>query len=281
MKKNICVYHKNCADGMGAAWAHSKAKENAIYLPAVYKKPPPLCVFAGNDVAILDLSFPHETLLEIAKVAANLTVIDHHLSAEDNLMSLPVHIKVVFDPCRSACCLAWQHYHPTIEIPTFLRYIEDRDIWKYRLLNSREITAAIHSYDYSLDSYDVLSRKQWDSLLQEGQGILRYQNKVLLEHYAEAITVGGIGDWRVPFINAPHHMASDICNMLCEDRPFALSWYATDTEVICSLRSESGREDVGKIAAAYGGGGHKHAAGITFTHEEARRYLCIDMQATT
>ena len=56
MRNNIHVlYHRDCADGFGAAWAAHRelGREKVEYLPCTYGEPPPE-MESGSRVYILD-----------------------------------------------------------------------------------------------------------------------------------------------------------------------------------------------------------------------------------
>lgn len=51
----ICIYHGNCADGFGAAWAVRKALPDCEFHAGIYQNTPP--DVAGRDVVIVDFSY--------------------------------------------------------------------------------------------------------------------------------------------------------------------------------------------------------------------------------
>jgi hypothetical protein len=63
--------------------------------------------------------------------------------------------------------------------------------------------------------------------------------------------------------NCPPHLASDVGHQLANaSGTYGLLWYINkEGKCICSLRS-NGDYDVSAIAKAFGGGGHKNAAGF-------------------
>ena len=65
-------------------------------------------------------------------------------------------------------------------------------------------------------------------------------------------------------VNAPSFLASDLGHELAnKSGTFGLVWsMAGDGQVHCSLRS-NGEYDVSAIAKAFGGGGHRNAAGFS------------------
>ena len=55
---------------------------------------------------------------------------------------------------------------------------------------------------------------------------------------------------------------------MSENEPFAACYYETEKGRVYSLRSQEYGVDVSVIAALFGGGGHKNAAGFRVNFEE-------------
>jgi nanoRNase/pAp phosphatase (c-di-AMP/oligoRNAs hydrolase) len=66
-------------------------------------------------------------------------------------------------------------------------------------------------------------------------------------------------------------MASDAGNLLAQDEPFAVCYWDDREKRVFSLRSVAQGVDVSEIARAFGGGGHRQAAGFSLSFEEADR----------
>lgn len=50
MSKYLCIYHANCADGLGAAWAVHRALGDGVeFLSAKYGELPPIESYDGED----------------------------------------------------------------------------------------------------------------------------------------------------------------------------------------------------------------------------------------
>ncbi|MFP4063271.1 MAG: hypothetical protein ACLFS2_10825 [Halochromatium sp.] len=71
-----------------------------------------------------------------------------------------------------------------------------------------------------------------------------------------------IGGHEVPVINVPSKYSSDVGAALCGGEPFAACYWDTPAGRRFSLRSDAQGLDVSQIAAGFGGGGHRHAAGF-------------------
>ncbi len=257
MSRPLIIYHADCADGFGAAWsAYQKFGEGADYVPCQYGRPAPDTT-DRDEIYIVDFSFPRDVLLSMT--TGSIVVLDHHKTAQAALAGeWPERYDVQFDMDRSGARMAWEYFNGGGSLPDLIRYIEDRDLWRWKLPNSREVSAAIRSYPMDFRIWNDFTIPQ---LANEGAAILRYTDQQIgdLASMAQRREIGG---HNVPVINAPACWASEICNRLAEGEPFAASWCASETEVFWSLRSAPDGLDVSEIAKQFGGGGHKHAAGF-------------------
>jgi oligoribonuclease NrnB/cAMP/cGMP phosphodiesterase (DHH superfamily) len=262
----LCIYHSPCADGFSAAWAVWKRFGHSVrYHPGVHGEAPP--DVTGEHVVIVDFSYKFPAMLPLMAQAASVTVLDHHKTAELDLLPLlgTGRIDGVFDMSRSGAVITWQYYHPNEPVPELLLHVQDRDLWQFKLSHTREIQAAVFSYDYSFDTWSKLHAEcQIDkiNLIKEGEAIERKHHKdiaELLKSSTRSMMIGGI---TVPVANLPYTMSSDAAHILAQDAPFAACYFDRAGSRIFSLRSTDSGADVSEIAAAYGGGGHAHASGF-------------------
>jgi oligoribonuclease NrnB/cAMP/cGMP phosphodiesterase (DHH superfamily) len=271
----VCLYHKNCADGFGAAYAvWCVYQDKADYIPVQYGDEPP--DVTGKEVYIVDFSFKRDILLTMADIAKSVTIIDHHKTAQEDLEGIFNSPKIdgIFDMTKSGAVLTFNYLYPRFnEPPLLLQYVQDRDLWRWELPYSREFSAALQSYPFDFKLWDCFnSDSKILDLQAEGIAILRYQRHQIeiakSQHWFE--TIAG---FRVPVVNLRGILVSDVVGELSEGFPFAAAVFYTATHKVFSLRSKEGGEDVSAVAAKFGGGGHKHAAGFSVpliqTHEDA------------
>jgi len=82
---DVMLYHANCADGFGAAWAAWIKWGDAVdYRPVSYGQEPPTDL-SGKHVLIGDFSYKRDALAVLAETTASLVILDHHKSAVDEL----------------------------------------------------------------------------------------------------------------------------------------------------------------------------------------------------
>lgn len=267
MSKPLCIYHGNCADGFGAAWAVWKAHPDWEFFPGVYQNDPPDC--SGRDVYLVDFSYKRAVLESIIDCAESVTIIDHHKTAADDLADLIGPLADgVFDMEHSGAMLAWQWFHGDAEPPQLLRHIEDRDLWKFELPFTREIQAAVFSYPYDFALWDALMNTDTKQLAAEGAAIERKHFKDINELLGVVTREFEIGGYRVKVANLPYTLTSDAGHKLAEGNPFGGCYWDTPDGRVFSLRSTDDGIDVSEIAKQYGGGGHRNASGfrVPFDH---------------
>lgn len=254
------LYHRGCPDGFGAAWAAWKKLGNAAqYIPVQYGEPFPEMP-AGAEVITVDFCYPKERLLELRGKVKSVVVVDHHKTAFDSSGDLP---DTHFDMNHSGAVLSWMHFHPEKPVPELLLYVEDRDLWRFKLPDSREFSAALSSYEMKFDLWEGLATMGLDKLRHDGGVILRMQARKVEEICARAYW-REIDGHKVPVANATS-FTSEVGDRLCQlhpTAPFSAFFYDIEGLRCWGLRSP-GRMDVSAIAKKFGGGGHPSAAGFT------------------
>lgn len=307
--KPLVIYHANCADGFGAAFAAwLKLGDEAEYRACHYNRE---CFQDGEtvhnrEVYILDFSFPREVMDWLLRDAKRVVWLDHHKTAFEmwcgswapkmKFSKTDDHYIVLDDECSGAL-LAWEYFHPGTEAPMLIQHIDDRDRWQFKMDGSRELHAALASYQpwtfdqwwrLFYDKHGLGTNKRAD-LIQEGAAILRAHNQNVQAALKQArpcvITpaiIDSAASYKAPWVwgdsdefgdfcfadglavNAPAFLASDLGHELAnKSGTFGLVWsMAGDGQIHCSLRS-NGDYDVSAIAKAFGGGGHRNASGFS------------------
>ena len=264
---DLVLYHADCTDGFGAAWAIWKRFPNAKFVAVKHGFPPPEGL-EDRHVVIVDFSYGREIIESIAKKAASLCILDHHVTAQAALDGFSF---AHFDLEKSGAVLAWEWAHEE-SAPLLLKYIQDKDLWQWQLPGSREVNAALASYPFDFSTWDSLSK---DILEVEGRGILRYENMLVDKMTEEAVMISLNGE-TVPAVYSPV-LTSQIGERLSANHPFCVIWHQRDGRRYFSLRSKTGGLSVASIAAQYGGGGHTHAAGFSVSLDSAESRLLDPM----
>lgn len=261
MNVDMVIYHANCVDGFTAAWAAWRRWPEAEFVPAQYGDDPP--DVEGRDVIIVDFSYPRETLRRMRdglSMANTIQVFDHHKTAQSDLESLDF---CTFDMERSGAGLAWDELIGG-KRPPLIDYVEDRDLWRWHLSSSREVSAYIALQERDFITWDELEhevRCHWDSVVEKGEVALRVTDRYVAQKKEEAGRVR-IAGHVVPCVNTTWAV-SETVGALAKDAPFAAGWFQrTDGKFVYQLRSRRDGADVSEVARLYGGGGHHGAAGF-------------------
>lgn len=266
-KKIYVLYHGGCPDGFGAAWAaHRFLGDSAEYIPVYHETPGPDYNalpdrdYDGAEVYICDFAaYSRETLMKLHERAHRVVILDHHQTEMSRLHDLEF---AQFDMSRSGAMMAWDHFFPGQAPPKLLRWVQERDLWKFESPESADATAALRSYPFDFDVWDRLMEDPSDLILRgKIAGELTAQT---VEMICKQATFMNIGGYEVPVVNATCHW-SEVGRLLADsnpDRPFAGSWYQlANGKLKWSLRA-NGDFDVSSVAKLFGGGGHKAAAGF-------------------
>src|SRR5258706_3669482 len=187
MSKKLCIYHSNCADGFTAAWAVWKALGHDVeFYPGIYQNPPPMV--AGRDVIMVDFSYKRAIVESMADCARSILILDHHKSAIEDLADIDErpNVQAVFDIGRSGAMIAWQYLNPQLPIPRLVRYVQDRDLWQFKMDHSREVAANLFSFAYDLQTWGRIANDVEDDgglvmFLTAGAAIERKHHKDIAE----------------------------------------------------------------------------------------------------
>lgn len=269
MRRPLVIYHADCRDGFTAAWvAYRKFRDEAYYIAVKYGEPLDLNI-QDRDVYILDFSYPRSVLEQMHNSAKSLIVLDHHKTAQEDLAGLPY---AVFDMNRSGAGLAWDYFFPNEKRRWIVDYVEDRDLWRFNLPNSRELNAVIGCTPMTFEAWDELNGNiNLNPLIEQGKAILQYQDELVRAISKNAAYVHS-EHIAFAYVNTPI-LQSEVLAHLAIGQDFAVSWAdQADGGRSFSFRSSRDGLDVGELARRMGGGGHKHAAGYHITGAEAAYY---------
>lgn len=286
-QKITVLYHANCLDGFGAAYAAWRYyHEQAQYIPVAYDEPAPIAACTNALVYLVDFCYPFEVMQDICIAAREVVILDHHKTSVGIKERLQIvsdergwncNISGIHDLERSGAVISWDWFHNSEEdtpAPPMLLHIQDRDLWQFKLSFTREITAALAEpllVDRSFDYWHILI-KFWkldkELLIDYGEALVasRQSRCTALAEKAYPVIFQGITGLAV---NAPYDIASELGNMLAEKSgTFGAVWqYEGQGKYKVSLRSIKGSGcDVAAIASKCGGGGHENAAGFSYNY---------------
>lgn len=280
--KTAIVYHANCVDGFGAAWAASKFFDNAIYHPLVHGASLPEKVLECDILYFLDISLKRDEIIKLRESGKQVFVIDHHDSAQREIDGLD---GCVFDMNHSGAALTWIVLNKQSEkplslkyMPLILFYIEDGDLYRFKMPESKHILNVLHAVEKTFENYDhfnnqISVRDGFAKIANKGKNIFEFNQNYLdfVKKFVQKINFAGFDE--VPVINTHSFQVSDLLHDLAMESKhgFAVSWFQLDNgNFKYSLRSKS--EDAMNVALLaeklykennlISGAGHPCAAGI-------------------
>lgn len=285
-------FHGGCMDGLGALWAFKKAHNVAFTpVPMVAGSKLDRGIFEGvkqedRQVAyFLDVS-PHKEDVEFLEATfSSVFIIDHHVLDKANYPSF----KIIHDINLSGATLTWKLYFGEESTPTILKYVQDRDIWTWKLPDSKAVSEYLFKnvkcprnpfeIDASLQQFEQ-ARELLDSDLEE---VVKKGTQLIEISEAQITSLMKMArkarwDDKYTVYHCPTQLyRSEIGARLMEnkDADFSICWsYSIEKdEFWLSLRSNSKRTDVSAIAKAYGGGGHVQSSGCSLKYEDFKRVL--------
>jgi len=285
----LILYHgRNCPDGFGAAlaaWLYYGDQAEYVGLDhgdvrSVDDLPP----LQGRAVYILDFSFANEVMAAIDQRAAKLVMLDHHKSAAEKLTGFACRCGVVhFDMNKSGARLAWEFFHPHAPIPALLKYVEDRDIWKWEFAESAAFLSALDMEEQGFARWREIADftpGQLQAFMARGEAMDQKYRKLCADiaEGAQPLVFNGITGLMV---NAPgmfHSLVGDILS--AKTGTFALMWSAGDKGVKVGLRAQRNFDCIA-LAESMGGGGHAQACGFKMGVERLPELLSGTFNATT
>ena len=259
------IFHGNCLDGFTAAYAawlrliEEDGRDPADVSFHPFRHDDPLPDVDGKEVYILDFSFLPPVMDQLAARAESIVLLDHHASAEHKLSGWRCACaQIKFDQNKSGAMLAWEHFHPDKPAPLLVHMVEDQDLHRFALPNSRDFNNALTLEPQDFSRWHTLANLDAagvDALLRIGRHATNCLKSICAETlpYFHQIHLGG----RPVFaVNAPAFLASDIAGKVDPSHEhMAAIWHVNgENTVEVSLR---GTPEILPVAVAHGGGGNK------------------------
>ena len=297
--KIAVIYHDHCSDGLTSAGIAKYFLEkihhytDVQFIGGAYHKDPPH--LEDTQIIFVDFCYKFSVMEKLLSQNNYIVLIDHHKSAIEDVRELFDHPSfepfVSEDNSQSGTGLTW-HYFKGVKGLNHLpfAFIQDRDLWTWRLPRAREYLAVHNLIAKTLEAYyefvvqtieQELTTAELHRITEQGKYILESQNQIYDEVIDSTVRFINIQGHVVPTSNCPIFFMSDIGAKLVEkySAPFTLMWTITDSGMKIGLRSKSDKTgvDVSYIASIIHpqGGGHYAAAGamIPFTDFETNPYF--------
>lgn len=274
--RTICLHH-NDTDGRASAAIVRKALGSDVWLYEMdYGDSLPLeRILTSDHIVIVDFSLPSEEMIQLATYH-QLTWIDHHQSAIQDLSEISKSWPGIRDTRDSACILTWKYFFPSQPVPKAITLIGDRDIWRW----AEQDTGIFNEGLYQLDT-KPLNDNLWIPLLENNEQVLCQINQngtilreARLRNIRRSVNKQGfparIEGYRALVVNL--RGSGDIGQQI-RDMGYEIAYCYADSlnngEITTYVTLYSSVIDVSEIATRFGGGGHKGAAGFHFVRENS------------
>ncbi len=287
---NYVIYHKDCMDGLASAFiAHSsflEAEEKAEFYPMHYSEVNNVYYipFGKEDnIYILDFSLPEEMIRELSCKVNHIYIIDHHKTAQF-LLNLNINnVSIDFNNEQSGAMLTFNFFSDRginpLE-PELFEYVQDRDLWKWELPESKEVSAALalmvdkNNINSFKEAYDTFNESEL-AFKNIGTIALKTQEKQVNEKVDKCFDIK-LFEKDFKIINATENV-SELGNAICNkyDMPSIMFFYTSLDTVVLSFRSLEHLTDVSVIAKHFNGGGHRNASGATISSENLQKLLSL------
>ena len=278
------IFHHNDADGrcaaaiaMRGAWLNGDVKnvDDIAFIEMDYAKPVPFELVKDDElVVIVDFSFKPEDMVRLQAITANIVWIDHHATAKDYPYQHLQGLRDFTDKGLCGCELTWKYYFAHMPIPWAVASIGDYDSWRMQLKPScLEFYEGLKLYDQAptgelwnrlLDEDYMSANKQVNTIMDEGNAVIKYRDmycRELVQAFGYECTLAGT-PLKGFALNA-YRFGSQAYESLKKGVYDVLIAYISDGhKTTVSLYSENPDVHCGELAKAYGGGGHKGAAGF-------------------
>lgn len=270
----LCIYHIADHDGKGSAAIVGRKFGEVEFLGFNHDMDVPWeAINRHHEIVICDIALPLEVMFELNE-SKDLTWIDHHVSVieayDEAIAKGQKEIKGLRKNGTAAIMLCWQYFFPDEEIPEGVKLLALNDLYDLRDKRVRPFEYAYQSLGVNKPADAIWSdlfdgKLNIDEMVKKGEAILSYiknRNHRLCKAMSfESSYKGkkcicanmpqGYSEFYDSIKNIKNY--AFMCNFFMNGKnTWNLSLYTARDDV-----------DVSKIAAEFGGGGHKKAAGAS------------------
>ncbi len=265
MERTVILYHGSCPDGFGGAYAAWKRfGDTAEYIP-LHRGDDLPAGLEGDNLYFVDFTYEMGAMEHFVSIAKTVTVLDHHIGMKEVVESMPAFI---FDNNKSGAGIAWSYFNPELSFPTLLAHVQDDDLFRFALPDTKAILSYLTVHPFTFESWDELASmlehpEESKVLLARARAYAEY-GTLLAESAADKAKLVEFEGFRCMFANAhpSKTMKSLVGNILARRvPPLALVVSAHPKGFGVSIRGD-GSVNVAQIAEKYGGNGHHDSAGF-------------------
>lgn len=266
------VFYHDDLDGQCAASLLYDLKKSAAceFIPMQHdNKPFPMDEIQKDElVYIVDYSISPDMMRELYKITENVCWIDHHKTAIDKYADFEYEIEGLRYNGISGCELTWLYLYAESNplerdnMPKYIRYIGDRDVWQFQYGDTTRLFCAGLSIQDTHPSCDIwkIVKESTTSTINDGIVISKYRkmtNKAAVDRFAYETEFEGYS----AIVCNTNTFTSELFGDKGNEYDLMIVYCWNGNNYTVSMYSEY--IDVSKIAVKHGGGGHKGAAGFS------------------
>lgn len=271
----LCIYHIADHDGKGSAAIVKSLYPEAKCFGFNHDMDVPYHEIKKHDkIVVCDIALPIDLMFELSKTK-DFTWIDHHVSViseyEEKMATGKYEpIKGLRRVGTAAIELTWEYFYPDKKVPEGIKLLALNDIFDLRDERVRPFEYAIQSYGVNKPEDDIwkeiISNEiDVDSAVDKGKAILswiRIRNYRLVRAMVFESELNGLTCICANMPQGYSEFFDSVENL--ESYDFMVNFYMDKKQgwkmTFYTLRDDL---DVSLIAASYGGGGHRKAAGAS------------------
>ncbi|GLT65537.1 hypothetical protein SLA2020_379650 [Shorea laevis] len=315
-KASAILYHYPCPDGAFAALAahfyFSAASLPALFFPNTVYRPvtaQQLPLSEIGDLYLLDFVGSPGFVQEISSRVDRVVVLDHHKTALEQLSETAVgeNVTKVIDMERSGATIAFDYFKEKLKLEpnqmvvevgefdrvgSLFKYIEDGDLWRWRLPNSKAFSSGLKDLGIEFDVrlnpslFQQLLSLDVESVISQGNLSLLHKQKLidecLSQSYEIALGGGRFGHCLAADADSISDLRSELGHQLARKSGilklrgigavvYRVPELENDRLLKISLRSVDD-EDTTPISEEFGGGGHRNASSFMLSSAELERW---------
>ncbi|OAY58961.1 uncharacterized protein LOC110607866 [Manihot esculenta] len=315
MKKSAVLYHYPCPDGAFAALAahlyFSATSLPALFFPNTVYNPisiQQLPLHEIDDLYLLDFVGPSGFVQQISSKISRVVILDHHETAlkmlgggSEGETLLGKNVNAVLDMERSGAMIAYDYFkEKLVGIPNqnlisefnrlrrIFEYIEDADIWRWRLENSKAFSNGLKDLNIEFNVqlnpslFKQLLSLDLEHIITQGMMSLSIKQKLindtLDQSYEIALGGGAFGHCLAVNADSISELRSELGHQLATKSSdqnlraigavvYRVPELENDQLLKVSLRSLPS-EDTIPISQEFGGGGHRSASSFIISFAE-------------
>ncbi|KAG6584443.1 hypothetical protein SDJN02_19000 [Cucurbita argyrosperma subsp. argyrosperma] len=323
-KATAVLYHYPCPDGAFAALAahlyFSAASLPPLFFPNTVYNPlrtDQLPLHQIDDVYLLDFVGPFGFVEDLSSKVNRVIILDHHKTALEKLSdesSFGENVTKVIDIQRSGATIAFDYFKQKLiqdaygnfdvgssnykvlnefeRMRRLYEYIEDGDLWKWSLPNSKALSSGFKDLNIEYDTllnpnlFDQLLSLDMETMISRGIASLAHKQKLIEDalNQSYSITLGGGAFGRCLAVDADSisELRSELGHQLATKSQnsnlrgigavvYRVPALGNDQMLKISLRSVRD-EDTTRISQGFGGGGHKNASSFMLSSTEFQKW---------